>query len=449
MIDQNEIAPKIPKFKVDSSGSEIKISEASFPSPFKIGLQYGSPARGTWTIAHSPMLIPESHEIYVCCACCLHGVVLSAAEVPGGDKRYSSVTVTNENILKGDLEKMMIDGVSDIIDELPNPPKCVLCFTSCVQHFLHIDLKLVYRTLKKRYPDIDFIDGYMTPTLQRKFSPDVLGRRQLMRAIHPKEKDRAVNLAVNYFPTDRNSELIAMLESGGFQIRDFADLHTYADYQELGASKANICFLPEAKPAVEDMGRRLDQQVIYAPYSFDLTEIKSLLDQTAEELEISKMDWNQTVNKTKQVIKQAQFVIGKTPIAIDYTSTPRPLSLARMLLNNGFNVYAVYTDSIGSEEKQDFCYLQQHYPELLLRSTTHYKMALLPRDDHKRKGGVLAIGQKAAYFTGTDHFVNLIENSGLYGFYGIRRLMEMMIEAFNEPKDVRNIIQVKAWGCRG
>ena len=34
---------------------------------------------------------------------------------------------------------------------------------------------------------------------------------------------------------------------------------------------------------------------------------------------------------------------------------------------------------------------------------------------------VLAIGQKAAWFTGTRHFVNLVEGAGLYGFDGIRR----------------------------
>ena len=54
-----------------------------------------------------------------------------------------------------------------------------------MQHFLHIDLNVVYGTLRERYPDIDFIDGYMIPTLQRRYSPDVLGRRQLMRAVQP------------------------------------------------------------------------------------------------------------------------------------------------------------------------------------------------------------------------------------------------------------------------
>ena len=34
--------------------------------PYKPGLEYTPPARGTWTIAHTPLLVPESVEVYVC-----------------------------------------------------------------------------------------------------------------------------------------------------------------------------------------------------------------------------------------------------------------------------------------------------------------------------------------------------------------------------------------------
>ena len=43
----------------------IPIGKASFPSPFVSGLEYASPARGTWNIVHTGMLIPEAHEIFV------------------------------------------------------------------------------------------------------------------------------------------------------------------------------------------------------------------------------------------------------------------------------------------------------------------------------------------------------------------------------------------------
>jgi hypothetical protein len=70
------------------------------------------------------------------------------------------------------------------------------------------------------------------------------------------------------------------------------------------------------------------------------------------------------------------------------------------------------------------------------------------RADRKPEGpGFVAIGQKATYFTGTRHFVNLVENGGLYGFRGIRRLAELIEDAAKHEKDPGKLIQIKALGC--
>ena len=41
----------------------------------------------------------------------------------------------------------------------------------------------------------------------------------------------------------------------------------------------------------------------------------------------------------------ARSALGNTPIAIDYTATTRPLSLARFLIENGFNVVHLFINS--------------------------------------------------------------------------------------------------------
>lgn len=449
MIYENEIHPDVISPVVTPDGAEIRIGDAAYPRPFRIGLQYASPARGHWTIAHSPLLIPECHEIYVCCACCLHGVVLSADEVPGGAARFSMVTLTNENIIKGNLEEMMIDGIAHIIENLPHRPKCVEGFTSCMQHFMHIDLHVVYGALRRRFPDIDFIDGYMIPTLQRRFTPDVLGRRQLLRAVTKLPRRRAVNVIVNYYPVDAENELTVMLRGSKWEIQDFAACKTYEQYKNLGSAAANLYFLPNAAAAAKDLERRLGQEAIYVPYTYSYEELRANLRRVAERfaLELPDTDGYERAIETKARALLAR--VGKTPVAIDYTATPRPLSLARFLLDRGFSVYAVYLDSISCDEEADFRYLQSAYPHLALRSTSHYKRRLLKRDDNERYGKVLAIGQMAAYFTNTPHFVNLIENSGLYGYVGILKLLDLIGDAGEETKDVRSIIQIKAWGCRG
>ena len=41
----------------------VRISDADRNRLFPDGLVYSSPARGTWTIAHTSMLIPGSHHL--------------------------------------------------------------------------------------------------------------------------------------------------------------------------------------------------------------------------------------------------------------------------------------------------------------------------------------------------------------------------------------------------
>ena len=85
------------------------------------------------------MLIPEAHEIFVCAASCLRGVVLTAAEM-GAQERFSTVEIKENNLFDGDMENLVIEGVSDIIEKLPKRPPAVLVYTSCVHHFAGCDL---------------------------------------------------------------------------------------------------------------------------------------------------------------------------------------------------------------------------------------------------------------------------------------------------------------------
>ena len=65
----------------------------------------------------------------------------------------------------------------------------------------------------------------------------------------------------------------------------------------------------------------------------------------------------------------------------------------------------------------------------------------------QHSGKILAVGQKAAWFTGSRNFVNMVQGGGLWGFDGIRRTAQLMLEAFNEEKAPEDLIVRKGWGC--
>ena len=148
--------------------------------------------------------------------------------------------------------------------------------------------------------------------------------------------------------------------------------------------------------------------------------------------------------RQERALAEALSEIGDMPVAIDCTFHPRPLGLARLLISHGFSVKTVYLDGISPEEKDDFEWLKVQAPELLLSATIQVKMRVLPRQGDRE---VLAIGQKAAWFTGSRHFVNMVQGGGLYGFDGIRRLAGLMTEALHEEKDTEDLVIRKGWGC--
>ena len=103
----------------------IALGKAAFPAPFPGGLEYSAPARGVWNIVHAGMLVPQAHEIYVCAQGCLRGVVLTAAEM-GASARFSTVTIEEHDLYDGDMESLLIEGVTDFLQRLPMLPPAVL-----------------------------------------------------------------------------------------------------------------------------------------------------------------------------------------------------------------------------------------------------------------------------------------------------------------------------------
>jgi hypothetical protein len=422
-----------------------KIGQASFPSPFESRLEYSSPARGTWNIVHTGMLLPEAHQIFVCAQGCLRGVVLTAAEMKAED-RFSTIAICENNVLEGDMEKLIIDGVSNIISELPVKPPAVLLYTSCIHHFLGCDLPYVYEKLRTIYPDIDFTDCYMNPIMRKSgLNPDQIMRRQLYSLIKPRDLNpKACAIIGNDLPTDNDSELLQYISESGFTCHEITSCRTYSEYQEIGESSVYFTYYPSAVPAGEATAKRLGGKHVYLPFSFDYLEIQNSLDLLSDTLGIPRKDPKAKQQLCDKALNSAREIIGSTPIAIDYTAFSRPLSLAILLLKHGFNVVRVYADSFSSEEKGDFEYLASNYPELEIYATISPGMRFSDRSD---KCAFLAIGQKAAYFTGTSHFVNIVEGGGTFGYEAVIKLAGLMDEAYRIPKDAKSLIQIKGMGC--
>ena len=450
--------------EINPEGAVITIGEADFPVPFPLGLEFNSPAHGNWNIVHTGMLMPEAIQIYVCADNCMRGVVLTAAEMNAAD-RFSFVTVEEENLLNGNLEDVTIEGVTDVLNKLEKKPKAVLLFTVCLHHFLGCDLDRVYEELGTRFPEIVFVRCFMDPIMQKHgLTPDQKLRKAMYDPLITKEPDPlTVTLVGSDFVLDESSDIKRLLRSTGHTLRELPACKTWAEYQQLGSAEIFVSCYPPAKYGAAMLTERLNRTHLYLPGCFDYEEIKEEIRNLIKELQAgwSREDTSNTkcaditseeieafyqreITLCEDSINHAKSIIGGTPVVLDYLYHPRPLGLAKLLLEHGFHVTTVYLDSISSEEKPAFDWLKFHHPDLELRATIQTKMRVLPRGT---EGKVLAIGQKAAWFSGSRNFVNMVQGGGLWGFDGIRGTMELMTEAFLEEKDPEDLIVRKGWGC--
>lgn len=421
------------------------LKEINADAPFDTGLEYGCPARGAWNIVHTGFLVPECHEVFVCAANCLRGVVLTAAEM-GTIGQFSTVTIKENNVLDGNMEELLIDGVTSIIKKLKKKPRAILVYTSCIHHFMALDLDLCYKTLRKRFPKIKFTDCYMNPIMRKSgMTPDELMRRQLYSLIDKTDKkDNGINILGNNYATDESSDLVRLIRASKYKLRDITYCKTFDEYEEMGKSRFNIAYLGVAKKGLYDISNKLDQEAIFLPISYDPNTIKEMLKKLADTIGVDIAKFGFKEDEALDKLKEAKKLIGDTAIAIDYTFTPATLSLAKLLLDYDFNVKKIFIDSIGEKDILDEMKKKYSDKDIMFYPTVNVAMR---KNDREQAEKYLALGQKAAYFTNTNYFVNEVECGGHYGFDGIKRLAENMIDANSKEKDASILIQKKGLGC--
>ena len=451
----------------ESFGSESRIpaGSASFPAPFAAGLEFNPPVHETWNIVHIGMLMPQCRQIYICSDNCMRGVVMTAAEMNAMD-RFSCVVLEEEDLHSGNLEGITLEGVTDVLEKIrrregeKGMPEAVIVFPVCLHHFTGCDMRYVYRRLEERFPGITFIRGWMDPIMQKTGpSPDQKLRKAMMDILEkPSEKTGGTALLGDIYALDPGSELMKLIkasdikhgtESAPLQIQD---CRTLSEYKSLSAREVLITRSPLAASSVRQTARRIGGKALYLPAAAGYEEIAALIRRACEAMDVTCGEAGIDIEKEQAECDRAlgdlAGLVGDTPIAVDAVSLQRPVGFARLLLEHGLSVREIYLDAVSPEEEADFEWLRVHAPSVLLCSTIHTNGRLLHSEklgeDHRN---FLAVGPKAAWYCGTEHFVNVIDNAGMWGYDGIRKLAALMEDAYRNAKDTRDLVPRKGLGC--
>ena len=464
-----DIPAQTSKTEITETSSEgpsrIPVSKASFPAPFAQELEFNPPVHETWNIVHIGMLMPQAHQIYICSDNCMRGVVMTAAEM-NAIERFSCVVLEEKDMHSGNLEEITLEGVSDVLLKIRRKrgeeglPKAVLVFPVCLHHFMGCDLGYVYKELEKRFPQIVFIKGWMDPIMQKTGpSPDMKLRKAMMDILMPSEDKNGLSALIgDIYALDPESDLMRLIRAADeargtvstpLQIQD---CETLKEYQALSGREVLITRSPMSAVSVRQTARRLDCKGLYLPAVMDYAGIRKELETAAEALCITSeqagISFEQEEKLCEDALQHLRDVVGDTPIAIDYIAVQRPLGFARLLLERGFAVREVYLDAVSPEEENDFLWLKENRGEVLLCSTIHVKGRLLHAGAiDSEHSGFLAVGPKAAWFCGTEHFVNLVDYGGMWGYSGIRKMASLMEDAFENAKDTKDLVPRKGLGC--
>ena len=255
---------------------------------------------------------------------------------------------------------------------------------------------------------------------------------------------KRINLIGSNLSLYKKAELRGWLSENGYTLQEIQDCTTFDEYLLMAQAGLNLYYEPLAQMAAEDLEKRLGTRSCYLTFSFRKEELLDDYKKLAEILQLPCPAFSEDIREMEAALEETRNLIGDTEIVLDYTFTFRILSFARFLLENGFRVTEVYADGFAADDKESFEFLKENYPELVIRPTNRPGMRFVHEE---AKGKVLAVGQKAAYFRGTDYFVNVAESGGYFGFRGITEILRLMREAFLEKKDRKEVIQKKGFGC--
>lgn len=421
------------------------LKDITYPYKSMHDLSYSSACRGLWNIVHLATQVPGSHQIFVCPTSCLRGVVLTTAEM-GCMDRLSTITVGEDNILEGDLEERILYGTRKIISSLKRRPSCIFIFTSCIHHFMQANYQRVYRLLRDEYPDIDFIDAYMNPIMRKKSPPIPTLQRQVYRMLNQTDlKMNTINFFDNWFKPEYNDIYDHVIKQN-IQINDFSMIQTYEQYKTMNQAIYNIGFHAFGQMAGKDMQYRLNIPYYYIQQTYDFNQIDKSIDEVSQLLQIDTIfieDKIQLRLQTEERLHQVLQHIKDISISIDQSAIEAPLSLAILLLQHGFNVDEIYLESL-SESIETFNTLKELKDDIKVYDVNNWNMRVKDRyNDYK----VLAIGQNAAYFNETPYFVDIIFTAGMYGYKGIQHLCDLLIDAYDNPKDTKELVSKKGWCC--
>lgn len=414
---------------------------ASLNTSLDTCVSYSSPAHGGWGLVRIGMLIPQSHQLFVCpFACGRHGAL--GASIHGNKERLSYLYLEETDIISGSYEDLLLQAVDELLDYLDPTPRVLLIMVSCIDDLLATDNDAILHSLRTKHPALHFGFGHMNPIATDGKLPPHLNIQRFIYSfldvpVHQINVQKSVNLVGCNMPPAQGGELYSVLAALGYQALHIGQFATFDDFQRMASSRLNLLTTPAGSLAAAQMQANLGIDSLFLPVNWDPEEICKDYATLAEALGYKALPPAVT-ELLDELQRQARDSLATTraklkgrPIAIDDTATIRPYSLAKLLCQEGFNVIAVAADGCSAIEEESRAWLQAHTTLQSLDYNGHNA----PRS-RTSNPDVLAIGMECAYLLQTPFIIEMTNDEEHYGYHGLLWLLEQMRAAVGVAKDL-------------
>lgn len=411
---------------------------------FEKTLHYTSPGHGGWGIIRVAALIPESHLMFICPSACFRHGALGAMQ-HGYKDRTSYLYITPADIVVG-YDSLILEGAEELLKK-DKTIKVLFLFVPCLDDFIGTDMEAIAAEVQKKHPGIVVRACHMNPIAVETKRPPLVTTMQAMFSTietnRPASED-AVNLMGSFAPIAQECELFEFLGDYGISVRQLADYSKYEQFCEMGRSKYNLVLKPGGKFAAEYMDRQFGTRSVQSMLTYDLEEIRQTYEELGKLLEQNHQKAAQPQfhpeileKETKAVIARAAEKLGQIPVSVSDSAVIRPFALAKALLKYGFSVKEVISQDVLDIDREAYEYLCENYPEITVTQPGHHRSAV--RENQNTH--MVSIGFEGAYLRQSDYVVDLSGDEGMYGYHGVRRLMEMLEKSVEEKADLRKMIE--------
>ena len=396
-------------------------------------ISYLSPMHGRILPLNSRF--PESHNLHVCPSAC--GRRFGIRALQSGEKEFTSfLVITEADIISGYYEDIISDAIGELLAVLRQQPKIFFIYFYCIDDFLGTDEKALIRRLNNKFPSYHFFVVHIDPiAVDEKLKASAYKNRtsQIYDLLeYTGKKDNSINLIGNYASIDIESEFYRILSGWGIsQVRQRFNMKTLAEFMQMADSRLTLVMSHGVESTAKIMSEKLDIPYLVSHITYDIEDILKIYQNMADKLGLSIPDLSQDIEKTRQVIIETQKHIGNIPIIVDSTATSRPFGMARALCRYGFKVQAVFFNRLSNGDKENREWLKVHFPQVSIVRSQDYKF--VTGANYKRE--CIAIGFDCAYNIHANHFVDIRLDGSFYGFHGVRKLMRLIMEAYDTVTD--------------